>query len=86
MKFFIKLIFILTSLTILSAEEKFLLIDGTVIQGEITSESDLSITVQTNYGEITISNEGEEGSSPKEGGSDKKKKSSYHCRSYRFSK
>jgi len=53
-KFFIKLIFILTSLTILSAEEKFLLIDGTVIQGEITSESDLSITVRTNYGEITI--------------------------------
>ena len=44
----------MTSLTILSAEEKFLLIDGTVIQGEITSESDLSITVQTNYGEINI--------------------------------
>ncbi len=54
MRFFIKLIFILTSLIILSAEEQFLLIDGTVIQGEITSESDLSITVQTNYGEITI--------------------------------
>ena len=54
MRFFIKLIFILTSLTILSAAEKFLLIDGTVIQGEITSESDLSITVRTNYGEINI--------------------------------
>jgi len=53
-RFFIKLIFILTSLTILSAEEKLLLIDGTVIQGEITSESDLSIMVKTKYGEITI--------------------------------
>jgi len=38
----------------LSAEEKFLLIDGTVIQGEITSESDISITVQTKYGKIDI--------------------------------
>ena len=51
MQFFIKLLSILTLLTLLSAEEKFLLIDGTVIQGEITSESDLSITVQTKYGE-----------------------------------
>jgi hypothetical protein len=54
MRLFIKVIFILISLTILSAEEKFLLIDGTVIKGEITSESDLSITVKTNYGEINI--------------------------------
>ena len=53
MKYLIKFL-VLIFLVILSAEEKFLLIDGTVIQGEITSESDLSITVQTNYGEITI--------------------------------
>ena len=54
MRFVIKVIFILISLTILSAEEKFLLVDGTVIKGEVTSESDLSITVKTNYGEINI--------------------------------
>ena len=54
MRFLIKLIYILTIVTILSATEKFLLIDGTVIQGEIISESDLTIKVHTKYGEITI--------------------------------
>jgi len=54
MKFSVKLLLILTLLTIISAEEKYILVDGSVIQGEVITESDLSITLQTKYGEITI--------------------------------
>ena len=54
MRFSINLILMLSVLTILSAEEKYILVDGSVVQGEVITESDLSITLQTKYGQITI--------------------------------
>ena len=37
-----------------AALKKYILVDGTVVQGKIISESELSITLNTKYGEITI--------------------------------
>ena len=50
MKFLIHFIFI----GILFCQDNFLLIDGTVIKGTTISETDSSITIKTNYGEMLI--------------------------------
>tara|TARA_B110000467_G_scaffold125517_1_gene117973 strand:- start:1889 stop:3244 length:1356 start_codon:yes stop_codon:yes gene_type:complete len=54
MRFSIKILLVFSFLTIILAEEKYILTDGTVVQGEVITESELSITLKTKYGEITI--------------------------------